>query len=114
MEVQPTEEVASMYNFAVVALLGLAAMAVIDFVEELVPGVARVHRFATFALGVVVAVALNYSMFTGFHVAVRETWMGTWGTGLVIGSLGTAWRALFGYLGYSEGADDATERHHGR
>ena len=42
------------------------------------------------------AYALDYSVFSGFHVAVREAWMATWGTGVIIASLGGAWRAVFG------------------
>ena len=54
--------------------------------------------------------ALFDSMFKGFHIDVRDAWMGPWFTGFVIGSLATAWRVLFGYLGSSEGKS-AEERH---
>ena len=103
-----------MYTFAVIALLGLALMAVVDFLEDLVPAIERFHAFVTFALAIAGTVALNYSMFSGFHVAIRHTWMGTWDTGLVVGSMGHAWRAVFGWLGYNEAPAPATERHHGR
>jgi hypothetical protein len=102
-----------MYTFAVVALLGLALMAVVNFLEDLVPGIDRIHTLFTFALGIAGAWALNYSMFSGFHVAVRDAWMGTWGTGLVLAAIGHAWRAVFGWLGYKE-VGDAMERHHDR
>jgi hypothetical protein len=102
-----------MYTFAVIALLGLALMAVVDFLEDLVPAIERFHAFVTFALAIGGAVALNYSMFSGFHVAVRDAWMGTWGTGLVVGSMGHVWRAAFGWLGYKD-VGDATQRHHDR
>ena len=55
----------------------------------------------TFALAIGAAVALDFSVFAGYDIAVRETWMGTWGTGLIIGSLATVWQALFGFLGAS-------------
>ena len=88
-----------MYDFAVAALLGLATLKVVDLLEELVPAVSRVRALLTFALAIAVAVALDFSVFAGFDIAVRETWMGTWGTGLIIGSLAAAWQALFGFLG---------------
>lgn len=92
-----------MYQFAVVALLGLATLKVVDLLEEFVPGLTRIHLLLTFALAIAATVALDYSIFQGFGIAVRDHWMGTWGTGLMVGSLTTAWRAVFGYLGSSEG-----------
>ena len=91
-----------MYEFAVVALLGLATLKVVDLLIELVPGIARVRTLATFVLAVVAVVALDYSVFSGFGVPVREDWMGTVLTGLIVGSLAGAWQAVLGYLGGSE------------
>jgi len=99
-----------MYTFAVVALLGLAVLKIADLLEDFVPGLSRIHALLTYALAVAAAVALDYSMFKGFHIDVRDAWMGPWFTGFVIGSLATAWRVLFGYLGSSEGKS-AEERH---
>jgi hypothetical protein len=110
MEVKPTKEVTSMYNFAVVAFLALGVLAVMDMIEEYVPAIARIHALATFGFAVLAAYALDYSVFSGFHVAVREAWMATWGTGVIIAALGGAWRAVFGYLGSSEAPGAATHR----
>ena len=88
-----------MYEFAVVTLLGLAALKVTDLVVENVPGLDKIRTLFTFTLAVVFAIALDYSMFAGFGVTVREAWMGTVGTGLVIGSLAGAWAALLGWFG---------------
>jgi hypothetical protein len=99
-----------MYNFAVVALLALGVLAVMDLLEEHVPAIHRIHALATFALGVLAAYAIDYSVFRGFNVDVREAWMATWGTGVIIASLGGAWRALFGYLGSSEAPGAASHR----
>ena len=102
-----------MYEFAVVALLGLATLKVVDLLTELVPGIARVRTLATFALAVVAVVALDYSVFSGFGIPVREDWMGTVLTGLIVGSLAGAWQAVLAYLGGSEvhnGEGRRTER----
>jgi len=99
-----------MYHFAVVALLGLAVLKVADLLEDFVPGLARMNALLTYVLAVAAAVALDYSVFRGFHIAVREAWMGSWFTGFIIGSLATVWRVIFGYLGSSEG--DAPEKRH--
>lgn len=87
-----------MYEFAIVALLGLAVLKVAELLEEVVPGLDRFHTLLTFTLGLVAAVAADYSLFAGYHVVLRESWMGTWGTGLIVGSLAAVWRAGLGYL----------------
>jgi hypothetical protein len=87
-----------MYDFAIVALLGLAVLKVAELLEELVPGLDRFHTLMTFTLGLVAAVAADYSLFAGYHVVLRESWMGTWGTGLIVGAFAAVWRAALGYL----------------
>jgi hypothetical protein len=102
-----------MYHFAVVALLGLATMKVAEVLEGFVPALTRISGLLRLALGVGVAVAIDYSMFEGFGISVREAWLGTWATGFVIGTLGYAWRAIFAWLGFGEGETSET-RSHGR
>ena len=92
-----------MYEFAVVALLGLATLKVVDLLSELVPSIAKARTLTTLVVAVAAVLALDYSVFTGFGIAVRENWIGTVTTGLVVGALATAWQAVLGYLGASEG-----------
>ena len=99
-----------MYEFAVVTLLGLVALKVTDLVIENVPGLDRIRTLFTFTLGIVMTLALDYSMFAGFGVTVREAWMGTVGTGLVVGSLAAAWSALLGWFGTTSLGDTARPR----
>ena len=102
-----------MYDFAIVAQLGLATLKVSDLLEELVPALGRFSAFLRLAIGVVAAVAIDYSLFAAFGISVREQWLGTWATGLVIGSMATVWRAALGWLGTSD--TEATEPgRHGR
>src|SRR5256885_2466711 len=108
-----TPQEASMYDFAIVALLGLATLKVSDLLEELVPSLARFSTLLRLAIGVGAAVAIDFSLFTAFGVSVREQWLGTWATGLMIGSLGTAWRAAFAWLGLSD-TSTADPRRRGR
>jgi hypothetical protein len=91
-----------MYEFAVVALLGLAALKVVDLLTELVPGIARVRTLATFVLAVVAVLAIDYSVFSGFGVSVPEEWVGTLLTGLIVGSLASAWETVLGWFGVTE------------
>ncbi len=96
-----------MYEFATVTLLGLVALKVTDLVIENVPGLDRIRTLFTFVLAIVVAVALDYSVFAGFGITVREAWMGTVGTGLVVGSLASAWATVLGWLGTGSAAGTA-------
>jgi hypothetical protein len=91
-----------MYEFAVVALLGLATYKLADLLAELVPGVGKVRTLATFAIALVGIFALDYSVFEGFGITVREPWLGIVMTGLIVGSLAAAWQALLGFLGSGE------------
>jgi hypothetical protein len=88
-----------MYTFAIAALLALATLKVVDLLESLVPGVAPVRSVLKFALAIAAAVAIDFSVFADYGISVRDAWMGTWGTGLMIGSLVAVWEAVFGYLG---------------
>ena len=99
-----------MYQFAVVALLGLAVLKVVDLIEELVPGIARFRALATFTLAVAAVVAIDYSVFAGFGVTLREASMGTWITGLIVGSMASAWQAALSWLRSSERVTPETSR----
>jgi hypothetical protein len=99
-----------MYEFAVVTLLGLVALKVTDLVIENVPTFDRIRTLFTFTLGIAMTLALDYSIFEGFGVTVREAWMGTVGTGLVVGSLAAAWSTLLGWFGTSSAGDTGRMR----
>jgi hypothetical protein len=93
-----------MYQFATIALLGLAVAAVAELVRSL--GIrarsgetARAARmFVGLVLGVLLTWALDYSMFAGWGIRFRELWMGPVTTGLVIGGVATFWNELIGLL----------------
>ena len=94
-----------MYEFAVVALLGLVALKVTDLLVDNAPGLDRIRTLLTFTLAIVFAITLDFSIFEGYGIAVREAWMGVVGTGLVIGSLSSAWSALLGWFGAGSTGD---------
>lgn len=101
-----------MYDFAIVALLGLVTLKLAQLLEEWVPALSKVSLLVRLGIGVGAAFAIDYSMFEGFGIAVREAWLGTMATGLAIGSLTTVWRVALGWLGASE--DDVPTEHHHR
>ena len=91
-----------MYHFAVVVLLGLAALKIADLFEDLVPAISRMRTLLIFAVALTAAVVIDYSLFGGYGITLRDAWMGPWVTGLVIGSVAAAWRSVLGYLGHEE------------
>ncbi|MEA2702428.1 MAG: hypothetical protein QOD63_373 [Actinomycetota bacterium] len=89
-----------MYHFAVVTLFGLAVLKLADLLVELAPSLGKIRTLLTFALAIAATVAVDYSLFTGFGVGLREQWMGTWATGAIVASLAGAWSAVLGWLGH--------------
>lgn len=102
-----------MYDFAIVILLGLALFKVVDLIEEFVPAIARFHLLVTLVLAIAATVALDYSVFARWDVALRSSSMGTWLTGLMIAGTTSVWRAAFHWLGSSEG-EEPEVRHQNR
>lgn len=100
-----------MYHFAVVALFGLAILKLADLLVELLPSVGKTRTLLTFAMAIATTVAVDYSLFAGFGVDLREPWMGTWATGAVVASLAAAWSAVLGWLG--QGRTETTGRRTG-
>lgn len=94
-----------MHDFAVIALLALAVVKLVDFVCELVD-LKGMRSPLTFLSGVAVALLLDYSMFAGWDVAIRDADVGTWVTGFVIAGMTVPWRAVFGWLTNERAASD--------
>jgi len=92
------------YDFAIVVLLALAALKVTDLLVQLVPKLAPAEVLLRFVVAVAGVVALDYSLFAGFGVSLREGWMGPWASGLIVGAMASAWRAVLGYLNPAERA----------
>lgn len=92
-----------MYTFTVTVLLGLALLTLVDALVDLAPGLSRARGLVAIGLAVVGVFALDYSLFEGFGVGLRETWMGTLLTGVVVAGTSSVWRAAFHWLGAPEG-----------
>lgn len=93
-----------MYEFAITMLLGLALVTVVNLVSEYVPAIDRYRSAVTVLLAVAGAYLLDFSLFAGFGVDLREAWMGPVMTGLIVAGSTAVWQAVLGWLGYSEPA----------
>ncbi|MCA1831892.1 MAG: hypothetical protein ABR548_05360 [Actinomycetota bacterium] len=84
-----------MHHFAIVALLGLAVYKTAEFVYGLVNlDDSRIRLLGTLALGIVATELLDYSVFAGWGIAVRDSWMGPLFTGLMVGAMSYVWPAV--------------------
>ncbi len=101
-----------MYHFAIVALLALATLKLVDFIADNVSGLERLRSLMTFAGAIAAVWLLDYSMFDGFGVDVRNDATGTWITGFIVAGLTVPWRALFGWLTHDRATVDETLGQH--
>ena len=101
-----------MYTFAVTLLLGLALFKIVDTFEDLAPGTTKLHGLLNLGIAVLGAFAIDFSLFDGFGVALREDWMGTFLTGAAIAGSTSVWRAAFHWLGSSEGEEPEVRHLH--
>jgi hypothetical protein len=100
-----------MYTFAVLALLALAIVKLVDFLADTVEPAARLRSPLTFVLGVAATIALDFSLFEGFGISIRDRVLGVWVTGLVVAGLTIPWRALFSYVTHDRALADETLGH---
>jgi hypothetical protein len=97
-----------MYQFAIVALLALAVVKVVDFIDGAIPAVSGFRSVLTFVFGIASVWALDYSLFDGFGIATRNRNMAMVMTGFIVAGLTVPWRALFGYMTHDRAAGDET------
>ena len=97
-----------MYQFAIVALLALAVVKVVDFIDGAIPAVSGFRSVLTFMLGIASVWALDYSVFDGFGIATRNDDIAMLMTGFIVAGLTSPWRALFGYMTHDRAAGDET------
>jgi len=87
-----------MYEFATIALLGLALYKVMDLVGAL----GHLSRAATVTLTILLGVGLtwllDYNVYASWGQVFRDGWMGVVGTGITIAGFATVWNSVFGFL----------------
>lgn len=97
-----------MYDFAIVALLALATVKLVDFLSDAIPQLRSMRSLATFVIGVGATVLIDYSVFRGFGIGIRNDTVGVWVTGFVVAGMTVPWRALFAYLTHDRATADET------
>jgi hypothetical protein len=97
-----------MYDFAIVALLALATLKLVDFLTDSIPQLRNLRTLLTFVIGVGATVLIDYSVFSGFGITIRNATVGTWVTGFIVAGMTVPWRALFAYLTHDRARADET------
>lgn len=97
-----------MYHFAIVAMLALGTLKLVDFIVDNVGGLERFRSLFTFIVAVGAIGALDYSLFDGWAVAVRDRDVGMWITGFLVAGMTVPWRAMFAYLTHEKATGDET------
>lgn len=87
-----------MYAFAVVILLGIGTFKLVDMVSEYL-NLSKITTLFTILLGVLIAWALDFSLFAQWDITVRSDALGYVGTGLMIAAAGYAVPQVFAHVG---------------
>lgn len=101
-----------MYTFAIVALLALATVKLVDFLADNLPMAERFRSLLTFVVAVGAVLWLDYSLFGGWDVAIRNRDIGVWATGFIVAGGTVPWRALFSFMTHDRATSDETLGHH--
>jgi hypothetical protein len=96
-----------MYDFAVVALLALAVVKTVDFLSDQF-NLAKFRSILTFLAGIGGAWLLDYSVFAGWGIPIRDADVGVLVTGFVVAGMTVPWRAMFGWLTHERATMDET------
>ena len=97
-----------MYEFATIALLGLALYTVMELVGTL-GNLSRTAAITlTILLGVGLTWLLDYNVYAGWGQAFRKDWMGVVASGLTIAAFTAVWRSVFGFLSAYRGSPSET------
>ncbi len=87
-----------MYEFATIALLGLAVCKLVDLVGNL----GHLSRATTITLAILMGVGLtwllDYNVYAGWSQAFRKGWMGTVATGFTIAAVAAVWHEILNVL----------------
>jgi hypothetical protein len=98
-----------MYDFAVVALLAVGTIKLVDFLVDLVPTertFTALRSLLTFAAAVGAVWLLDYSMFEGWSLDIRNHATGVWMTALAVSGMTVPWRAAFRWLTHDSSTID--------
>jgi hypothetical protein len=87
-----------MFTFTMMALLGLAVLAVAAIAGRYLSISAEIRAFVLAALGVGAAWLIDLNLFTVLDIAIRDSAIGVTVTGLMIGGAAYFWQEILGFF----------------
>jgi hypothetical protein len=87
-----------MYAFGMIALLGLAVLAVARVANRYLSLASEVWAFVLVALGVGAAWLINLNLFSVWSIPVRNSAIAVTLTGILIGGAAYFWRSVLGFF----------------
>jgi hypothetical protein len=100
------------YDFAIIVMLALAAVKLVDFLSENVSVLRAYRSLLTFIVAIGGVWLLDYSVFAGWDVAIRDEDLGILVTGFMVAGLTVPWRAIFAFLTHDRATTDETLGEH--
>jgi hypothetical protein len=88
-----------MYAFAIMALLGLAVLAVSGIARRYISLASEFWAFVLVALGVGAAWLINLNLFSVWGIATRSSAIGVTLTGLIISGAAYFWHEILAFFG---------------
>jgi hypothetical protein len=106
-----------MYYFAIIAMMAIGVIKVVDFLVDLIPEPQRsrsrswethpaVRSVLTFAAAIAAVWALDFNVFSGWAIEVRNHATGVWVTGFMVSGFTVPWRAAFRWLTHDSSTID--------
>jgi hypothetical protein len=102
-----------MYDFAIVALLALATIKTVDFVCDNLAVVERFRSLLTYVAGIGAVLWLDFSVFAGWNIDIRNDDIGIWLTGFMVVGATVPWRAAFRWVTHDQATGDESLGEHG-
>lgn len=87
-----------MYALGVMALLGLAVLAVTQLAHRYMSFATELYALVLVALGIGAAWLINLNLFALWGVGVRATWIGVTVTGIMVAGIAYFWRPVLGFF----------------
>ena len=88
-----------MYELGMLALFGLATAKTVDFTHHLYKDMKPSFTlFLSALLGVAYSYVFDFSLFAGWGIGVRYSWLGYVGTGLFMMGMATLWHHALGMM----------------
>lgn len=103
-----------MFEFAVIALLSLATIKVVDLLMDFLPMEPPILRsLLTFIVAIGSVWILDYSVFAGWGITLRNGTLAVWATGFIVAGMTSGWRAIFRLFTHDTAtADETLGEHH--